>query len=288
MGSFFGGLLSRHHDVLLIGRTDHVEAIRARGLRISGKTSLIARPAAATTVPQSTRPELIFVTTKAYDTPTAMSALERFTERATFVTFQNGLGNAETIAKTARRVVAGTTTIGVTFIGPGEIRHAGIGETVLGAWAHVGQEDLVRLRDLLADVGLVARVTSDVRTELWSKLVVNASINPLAAIAAVPNGRLVRDKRLLGILETVAREATEVAKAEGAQVNVEELRHRTLLVAKRTAANRGSMLQDLDRRRRTEIDAITGPIVRAAARHRIPVPVNQTLYAIVRARESAA
>jgi len=286
MGSFIGGLLSRRHNVLLIGRAEHVEAIRAHGLRISGKTAVIAKPHAATSVPSSARPDLVFVTTKAYDTASAMTSLRRFADRSIFVTLQNGLGNAETIAKTARRVIAGTTTIGVTCLSPGEIRHAGIGDTVLGAWAHVDQRDVVRLRDLFADVGLVTQVTSDIRSELWSKLVVNASINPLAAIASVPNGRLVRDKRLLAVLETVCREATEVAKAEGAHVDSEELRHRTLLVAKRTAANRGSMLQDLDRHHRTEIDAITGPIVRAAARHRIPVPMNQALYAIVRARES--
>ncbi|HEX9567033.1 MAG TPA: ketopantoate reductase C-terminal domain-containing protein, partial [Thermoplasmata archaeon] len=85
----------------------------------------------------------------------------------------------------------------------------------------------------------------------------------------------------------VCREATAVAKAEGAHVDEEELRHRTLLVAKRTAANRASMLQDLDRHRRTEIDAITGSVVRAAGRHQIPVPLNAGLYALVRAREAA-
>src|SRR6266581_3264656 len=195
VGSFFGGLLSRGNDVTLIGRQDHVDAIRAHGLRISGKTAMIAKPHAATRVPRGAKPEFIFITTKAYDTGSAMSSLHPFADRATFVTLQNGLGNAETIAKTARRVVAGTTTHGVTFVGPGEIRHAGVGETVLGAWGGVRESDLVRLRDLLADVGIVASVTSDIRTELWSKLVVNASINPIAALAEVPNGRIVRDKR---------------------------------------------------------------------------------------------
>jgi 2-dehydropantoate 2-reductase len=287
MGSFLGGLLSRRHKVLLIGRSEHVEAIRAHGLRISGKTAMIARPDAATTVPSSARPDLVLITTKAYDTASAMAPLQHLAERSVFVTLQNGLGNAETIAKTARRVIAGTTAIGVTYVGPGEIRHAGVGDTILGAWSHVDEADLVRLRDVLAEAGLVAELTSDTRTELWSKLVVNASINPLAAIAGVPNGGLVRDKRLLAVLEAVCREAAAVAKAEGAVVDPEEMRHRTLLVAKRTAANRGSMLQDLDRHRRTEIDAITGPIVRAAARHRILVPLNQALYAVVRARESS-
>jgi len=287
MGSFFGGLLSRRHDVTLIGRTEHMEAIRARGLRITGKTSMIARPHAATRVPAGAKPELIFVTTKSYDTDKATVALRPFADEAVFVTVQNGLGNAEAIAKVAKRVVAGTTTHGVTSLGPGEIRHAGVGETVLGAWVGIREADLVRLRDLLADAGVVVRITGDVKTELWSKLVVNASINPLAALAGVPNGRLVRDKALLASLEAVCREATSVAKAEGAAVDPDELYHRTVLVARRTAANRGSMLQDLDRHRRTEIDSITGAVVRAAARHEIPVPLNRALLALVRARESA-
>ncbi len=288
IGSFFGGLLSQRHDVTLIGRAEHISAIKSHSLRVRGKTAIVAKPRAATRVPQTAKPDFVFVMTKSYDTANAMIALRPFADRAIFVTLQNGLGNAETIARTARRVVAGTTAHGVTFVGPGEVRHAGVGETVLGAWTRVDESDLVRLRDLLADVGIVASVTSDIRTELWSKLVVNASINPIAALAEVPNGRIVRDKRLLAVLETVCHEATAVAKAEGAHVDQEQLRHRTLLVAKRTAANRASMLQDLDRHHRTEIDAITGSIVRAAERHRIPVPVNTALYALVRAREASS
>jgi 2-dehydropantoate 2-reductase len=287
MGSFFGGLLSRGHDVILIGRPEHVAAIRSHGLRISGKTAMVAKPGAAVRISRNARPDLVLITTKAYDTANAMLTLRPFVDRAIFLTLQNGLGNAETIAKTARRVVAGTTAHGVTFVGPGEVRHAGVGETVLGAWARVDEADLVRLRDVLADVGIAARVTSDIRSELWSKLVVNASINPIAALAGVPNGRLVRDRRLQEVLGDVCREAATVAKAEGARVDPQALQNRTVLIAKRTAANRASMLQDLERRRRTEIEAITGAIVRAAERHRIPVPQNRMLYALVRAREAA-
>src|SRR5438445_9397881 len=287
IGSFFGALLSQRHDVTLIGRAEHVSAIKSRGLRVRGKTAIIAKPRAAIRVSRTARPDFVFVTTKSYDTANAMLALRPFADRAIFVTLQNGLGNAETIAKTARRVVAGTTAHGVTFEGPGEVRHAGVGETVLGAWARVDEADLVRLRDVFADVGIAARVTSDIRSELWSKLVVNASINPVAALAGVPNGRLVRDRRLQEVLGDVCREAVAVAKAEGARVDSDELYERTVLIAKRTASNRASMLQDLERHRRTEIEAITGVIVRAADRHRIPVPHNRMLYALVRAREFA-
>src|SRR5881397_1428753 len=190
IGSFFGALLSQRHDVTLIGRAEHSSTIKSRGLRVRGKTAIIAKPRAAIRVSRTARPDFVFVTTKSYDTANAMIALQPFADRSIFVTLQNGLGNAETIARTARRVVAGTTTHGVTFVGPGEIRHAGVGETVLGAWSGVDESDLVRLRDVLADVGIVAGVTSDIRTELWSKLVVNASINPIAALAGVPNGAL--------------------------------------------------------------------------------------------------
>src|SRR2546426_503274 len=133
IGSFFGGLLSQRHDVTLIGRAEHISAVKSHGLRVSGKTSIIAKPRAALRVAQDAKPDFIFVTTKSYDTANAMIALRAFADRAIFVTLQNGLGNAETIARTARRVVAGTTAHGGTFVGPGAIRHAGAGETMIGA-----------------------------------------------------------------------------------------------------------------------------------------------------------
>lgn len=288
IGSFFGGVLSRRHEVTLIGRAEHVAAIRSHGLRISGKTRMTARPRAETRVPRAARPQLVFVTTKAYDTADAMRALRRFGDRSTFVTLQNGLGNAETIARSARRVVAGTTTHGVTYVGPGHVRHAGVGDTVLGAWAHVSEPEVVRLQDLLGTVGIVAHATPDIRAELWSKLIINAAINPVAALANVPNGQLVRDTRLLRVLETVCDEAVTVAVAEGMGIEGEEIRRRVREVARRTARNRSSMLQDLDRCHRTEIDAITGALVHTADRHGIGAPMNRALYAIVRAREFAA
>jgi 2-dehydropantoate 2-reductase len=287
IGSFFGGVLSRRHDVILIGRREHVAAIRSHGLRISGKTAMMTRPRAAIRVPRNAKPDLVFVTTKAYDTASAMLALRSFADHAIFITLQNGLGNAELIAKTAQHIIAGTTAHGVTFVRPGEVRHAGVGETVLGAWARVDETNLMRVRDVLAGAGIATRITSDVRSELWSKLVVNASINPIAALSGVTNGHLVRDHQLWEAMDEVCREAANVARAEGAHIDPEELRNRTVLVARRTAANRASMLQDLERHRRTEIDAITGVVVRAADRHKIPVPLNRTLYALVRARETA-
>lgn len=285
MGSFFGGLLSARHDVTLIGRKEHVEAIRRYGLRITGKTSRIARPRTATRVPRGASPDLVLVATKAFDTAGATKEIAPIRSDPAVLSLQNGLDNGDVIAKSVRRVFVGTTSHGVTFLGPGEIRHAGVGETVIGPWTNVGDKDLVRLRAVLEDAGIPTRIASDVRTELWAKAVINASINPLAALAGVPNGRLLKDPRLARTFEAVCLEAARVAKAEGAAIDPADMMHRTVLVARRTATNRCSMLQDLDRGRRTEIDAITGAIVRAARRQDLSAPLNEALYALVRARE---
>ena len=214
-----------------------------------------------------------------------MARLRRFGRTATFVTLQNGFDNAELIGKTASRVIAGTTAHGVTFLGPGEIRHAGVGDTVLGAWKGVQPSDVVRLRDIFEEAGIPTRISDDVRSELWAKLVVNASINPLAALAEVPNGTLVRDPELLQLLEAVCRETAAVAHADGAHVEAGQLVRRARLVARRTAANRASMLQDFDHHRRTEVDAITGAVLRTAEARGLDAPLNRALYALAKAKE---
>ena len=288
MGSFFGGLLAMRHEVTLVGRKDHMEAVAAHGLRISGKTVRLARPFAATRVPRGVNPELVLVTTKAYDTADAMRALRPFAATATFLTLQNGLHNAEVIAQSAKHVIAGTTAHGVTFVRPGEIRHAGLGDTTIGAWSGTPPETVVRVRDLLDEAGIRTRVTPDIRSDLWAKLVVNAAINPLAALAGVPNGRLLQDPRLRRLLDDVARETAEIARAAGARVEAEDLVRRARLVARRTAENRASMLQDLDRGRRTEIDAIAGDVLVEAERAGREAPLNRALFALVKAREAAS
>ena len=287
MGSFFGGLLSRRNDVILVGRSEHVAAIRSRGLRITGSTSRVARPAASTRVPSSASPDLVLVATKAYDTEEAMRILRPFARSSLFLTLQNGLDNPNIIGRTARRVLAGTTAHGVTFVGPGVVRHGGVGDTVLGVWKGALSADLDAVRAAFEASGIRTRVAKDLWTELWAKLIVNAAINPLAALAEVPNGELSRDPSLRAVLRSVAREAAAVARADGARLVADEIWRRALQVAKRTARNRASMLQDLDRGHRTEIEAITGAVLRAADRSSLGVPLNRALYALVASREAA-
>jgi 2-dehydropantoate 2-reductase len=270
--------------VTILGRKPHVDAVNRKGLHIEGHTHLIAWPTAVTDVPDADF-DVVFVTTKAYDTANAVGTLRPFWRRSTFVTLQNGLGNAETIAAAADRVLAGTTSHGVTFSAPGEILHAGRGDIVVGPWKGATAVDAKDLADALTAVGLPTTVLGDVRTELWSKVVVNAAINPLTAVLRRPNGDLVLHDDLRALLVRTAREAVVAANAAGVPLDPDDLARRSAEVASRTAGNRSSMLQDVERGRRTEIDAITGELLRAAGSR--DLPVLQTLDALVRGLERA-
>jgi 2-dehydropantoate 2-reductase len=284
IGSLLGGVLSEDHDVTIIGRKSHVDAVNARGLQITGHTNRIARPIATTEVPSADF-EVVFVTTKAYDTANAVDALRVFWRASTFVTLQNGLGNAERIAERADRVLAGTTSHGVTFVGPGEVHHAGVGEIAIGAWHGTTLDDARRLATALTAAGLRASAIPDTRGELWSKVVVNGAINPLTAVLRVPNGTLVAHEDLRHLLTAISREAVSAANAAGVELTPETLTERAMEVAAKTAENRSSMLQDVERGRRTEIDAITGELLRAAAAAGLDLPYVRTLDALIRGIE---
>jgi len=284
IGSLLGGLLSIENDVTLVGRKAHVDAINRHGLRISGVTTRIVWPTATTDVPTAPQ-DVIFVTTKTSDTTIAAEALRAFWRQSAFVTLQNGLGNAEALAERAARVLAGTTTHGVTFVVPGEVVHAGAGETTLGPFAGAPRADAERIAEALTRSGIATQVVDDVRRELWAKAVVNAAINPLTAVLRRPNGDLIAHPDLRALVERLAREGASAARAAGIDADPESLAAKAVEVAARTAGNRSSMLQDVERGRRTEVEAITGELLRTAARQGLRLPYNETVYGLVRGLE---
>lgn len=285
MGSFFGGILSRRNRVTLICRQGHASAIRKSGLRIGGKTSLIAHPAVATAAARIRRADLILISTKAYDTEVAARTLRRFGTKPIWLTLQNGLENASVLTRTAMKVVAGITSHGVTLGRPGEVRHAGVGDTVIGGFSGVDENDVVRVRDVFEESGIHTTISPNIRRDLWLKVIVNAGINPLAALTGLRNGQLVVVPPLREAMTELCAEAAAVARAEGFELSNREAINLTVRVARRTRENKASMLQDIERHRRTEIDAITGAILRAADRHGLKVPTNRLAYALVHGLE---
>lgn len=284
IGSLIGARLTDEHDVALVARAPHVAAIREEGLRITGHTQRTVHPEATTDPRELTQADVVLLTVKAYDTRQAIQDAQPLIGEHTYVmSLQNGLGNLETIAQHVPepRIVGATTTHGCTFHAPGRIEHAGTGDTVIGPLKAPDLPAHHELAAALTDAGIETTVTPDIQPRLWAKAAVNAAINPITAITGLPNGALLDIEPLQGLMTNVAKETERIAREEGIDVAEDSWVDQARTVAKRTAKNRSSMLQDIQKGKRTEIEAINGHIARVAQEHDIAAPLNQSLHALV-------
>ena len=195
------------------------------------------------------------------------------------LTLQNGIGNREKLAQVLgpERVVWGATTIGANLLGPGLVRMGGEGVITLGI--HAGTEPMV---DLLGHAAFVVDTVADISSTLWGKLVINAAINPLTAILDVPNGELLSIPHARKLMGLIAREAAAVAVAKGIRLPYPDPVVATEAITRRTARNYSSMLQDIRRGAPTEIDVISGAILKAGDQTGMPTPINHTSYLLVK------
>ncbi|OGO29338.1 MAG: hypothetical protein A2W33_01710, partial [Chloroflexi bacterium RBG_16_52_11] len=196
------------------------------------------------------------------------------------LTLQNGLSNLEVLGSAlgAARAALGVTTIGANLLGPGQVRPAGEGVITLGVHPLMSQfADLFRLG------GFVVETSQDPSGLLWGKLVINAAINPITALLGIPNGEILERPTARLLLATLAREAAAVAVAQGVRLPYPDPVLAAETIARRTAANRSSMLQDVTRGAPTEIDAICGAIVAAGEHTSVPTPANRTVWQLVKA-----
>jgi 2-dehydropantoate 2-reductase len=283
LGSLMGGLLSTEHEVTLIGRRAHVEAVKQKGLEISGIIEGLVRPDAITDVTGLGQQDLVLITVKAYDTEEAVRSVSPIVDMDTVVvSLQNGLDNVGTLSSAfGTRGVGGVTSCGATFLGPGHVRFAGKGETVFGSPA--GRRDLAEtVSNAFEESGIDCKVTDDIMAEVWMKVIVNASINPITALVRSENACIEEDPELRELAKNVCEEAVAVAKASGVRLPRCDPLGKVMGVVAATRKNRSSMLQDVEAGRRTEIDEITGAIVKEARKHGVPATANETLWRLVK------
>lgn len=292
MGSLFGGKLAQAgaEVVLYDVFAEHVLAVRAKGLAIEDASSgavTVCRPHASTDVADCRNADVLVIFVKSTATEDAARAFRDVAGLATIaLTLQNGLGNEAILRKHfgVERTAAGVTSQGATFLEPGKIRHAGKGPTHLGM-ADGRNEKLEPLAVLLGAAGFETHIEADVSSLVWSKLVINVGINALTAFVNQPNGRLLDTEETRALMADLVAEAVAVAKASGVRLTYADPLQTVMDVAKKTGANRSSMLQDFDRGRESEIDFINGAIVREAALLGVSVPVNATVTRLIRAIE---
>ena len=224
--------------------------------------------------------DLVLVLVKAYQTASVAEAAARAVRRdasgavaGLILSLQNGLGNREILERVvgSDAIALGTTSAGATGLGPNRIRIGGQGRTILEQGQHTEA-----VGSLLQAASLPVEFSSDIRAILWNKLAINAAINPLTALHGILNGELLDDGPLQAQMMAAAREVGRVAKAKGIELDGDPADW-AIEVAQKTAANRSSMLQDIERGAFTEIEAICGAAVREGRRLKVPTPVNSDL-----------
>jgi 2-dehydropantoate 2-reductase len=281
VGCYFGGLLARAgHGVTLIGRPVHVDAIRARGLRLQTQAWDQTLSLAATCDAQGVaEAEVVLVCVKSADTEAAGAAMRaHLRPEACVLSLQNGVDNAARLAEAlGRPVVPAAVYVACGMVGPGHVQHHGRGELVIGPCdaAEAFAADC-------AQAGIAVEVSPDVAGALWGKLVINCVYNALSALTQLPYGALVRQAGMWDVMQALYQECVAVAQAEGVS-----LPSGTWAAVERIAVSMATQLsstaRDLMQGKPTEIEHLNGYVVRQAAAHGLAVPTNRLLLTLVQA-----
>ena len=295
MGCLFAGMLAEAGRELWLLEKDagRVNAIRCSGLCIErdGIEVPVTMPAITSNICDAGIADLLLLLVKAYDTENALGAcLPAIGSDTTVLTLQNGLGNIEAIKKyvSQSQILAGTTAHGATLLGTGRIRHAGTGETVIGALAPQGTMRAYAVQEIFQSSRVPTIVSADIHSVLWGKLLVNVGINALTALMKVKNGRVGDVAPLHAVMKRAVLEGAAVALRMGIALPYSDPVARTAEVCRATAENISSMLQDIRSGRRTEIDSINGVIVAYGKSLGIATPVNRMLTCLIKSFEAAA
>lgn len=302
LGSVFGGFLARNgHDVCLLGREWHLSAVRKQGLLINGIWGEYRIRACQTAtdlsrVPKDKPYDLILLTVKSYDTATAGAALRPLVAvDTTLLSLQNGLGNMEALLEAgipAENLLLGRVIFGVrTQPGVATVTVAADPVAIGAVPGVVPRYPAFKMASLLTACKIDARIAEDIRPVLWSKVIYNCALNPLGALHGLSYGGLAADPSMRALMERIIRECYAVARAEGIALDpAEAAEYFSDLVGTlipKTREHYPSMLEDLRRGRRLELDALNGAISRLGRRHGIATPANDDLVRWLQSRSDA-
>jgi 2-dehydropantoate 2-reductase len=234
--------------------------------------------------------DIVIVCVKSYSTEDACKNMKEMVGEATHVvTLQNGIGNVQILDDYfgKERVIAGITNHGSTLLGAGHVRHAGKGDTVIGKSGGKISGKLKSVSNLLTKAGFETKISRDIDSVIWGKLIINVGINALTAVTRLNNGGLIEHDQSREILRSAVQEATRIVKRKRIKLAYDDPIQKAESVCKATAANVSSMLQDVLNKKRTEIDFINGAIVRQGKALGIPTPVNEVLTNLVKTIEES-
>ena len=292
IGSLFAGHLAQVCDVaVLTRRQEHADALEREGLRISGRSDLQARVRAATAAATLGDVDLAIVATKANGLEGALESMTGGFPGATVMTVLNGLGAEEIVGEHGDwPIVSAVTFMSGTKHSDTHVEYILDTETWLGPFEDTPYERVQEIAGLIEASGLRVEALPDLRPAQWSKLIFNASVNPVAALTRLPHdphfAAEAEPTDLGHLVHGLVDEGKAVAKAAGIELH-DDPWEMNVLATQRGSAHYPSMLEDVEAERRTEIELITGSLVREAERHDVPVPLHTALYALVKGKEDS-
>jgi 2-dehydropantoate 2-reductase len=293
IGSVMGAFLARSgHDVSLVGRTEHMKAIAKQGLKVSGIWGSFCTRAfevytgADAIAPEDRKFDLVLLTVKSYDTQAAVEKIAPYiNEDATLVSFQNGLGNMEAILKKIKpsQYLAGRVIFGVETA-PGEARITVTADAV-AVGSMPGSEPKIRpekIAEMLNEAGIACRAVPDIISVIWAKVIYNCALNGICALHEMPYGDILKNPETREWMREIVRECYAVGLKKGVALSPGTAEEYIALLEQKlipsTAQHYPSMLQDLKKGKRLEIDALNGAIVRLGRELDLSNPANEKVY----------
>ncbi len=292
IGSLFAGHLADVCEVsVLTRREEHADTLNRDGLRVSGKSERHARVKATSDPAELPAFDLAIVATKASGLEAAAEALEGRFPEAFVMTVLNGIGAEEVVRRHGDwPIVSAVTFMSGTRHSDSHVEYILDTETWLGPYENTPFEQVQEIAELIVSSGLQAEALPDLRPAQWSKLIFNASVNPVAALTGLshdPHFAAERELTDLGhLVHGLVDEGKAVAAASGIELH-DDPWEMNLLATQRGSAHYPSMLEDVEAHRQTEIELITGSLVREARRHDVSVPLHTALYALVKGKQES-
>jgi 2-dehydropantoate 2-reductase len=291
VGGYFGGLLARAGvRVTLIGRPALVEAVKKSGLRLDTvQFEDTVHPEVSTELCAAAGADIVFFCVKSTDTvSTAKDLAQHISASCAVLSLQNGVNNVEEIRKASGiEALPSVVYVAASVPSPGVVKHLGRGDLIIGP--HSVRVD--KIAKFFARAKLPCRVSDNIEGELWTKLVWNCALNAVSGLGQVTYGEIIASDDAKKVVEATVLEVLAVARKKGVHPPGLEDPKAALAgayqIGMQMAATRSSTAQDMARRKRTEIDALNGYVARLGAELGVPVPVNHTLYTLVKLQEAS-
>ena len=290
IGSLFAAHLARVEGVEVHAydvAAAHVDAINLGGLRISGAADFTARLHATTRAQDIPRCDYGIVATKSTHTRVAIEqTAQLFDPNSAVCSVQNGVGNEEIIAEHVKYVIRGTTFPAGHIIEPGHVGYDIAGSTWIGPFepSSTPMQRVNELARALNEAGLKTIALEDARGAQWSKLIFNASTNPVGALTGLHHGAATFFEPTGALFDALIDEGVAVAQALGITLH-DDPKKMVRFAADAPGKHKASMLQDVLASRTTEVDFMNGAIVRMGMEVGVPTPLNRAMWALVKGLE---